>query len=155
MKLPKNNLDERQEQKLLTIERNGCWLAFWGLFLAWAVQLVLFPGEWERFAGEWLVFMVLAAYIGIACMRSGIWDRRLQPKTGTNAIVSAIAGVVAGVLMGVSSFLRYHKPVGSVAAGLFLAAFCFGLCFGALQLSAAAMRKKQARLEAEPEEENE
>ena len=29
-----SNLDERQEQTLLRIEHNGCWLAFWGLLAA-------------------------------------------------------------------------------------------------------------------------
>ena len=31
MKKTKSNLDELQELKLLKIEHNGCWLAFWGL----------------------------------------------------------------------------------------------------------------------------
>ena len=34
MKNKKSNLDERQEQGLLKIEHNGCWLAFWGLLIA-------------------------------------------------------------------------------------------------------------------------
>ena len=29
--MKKSNLDEMQEQELLKIEHNGCWLAFWGL----------------------------------------------------------------------------------------------------------------------------
>ena len=29
MKNMKNNLDEMQEAKLLQIEHNACWLAFW------------------------------------------------------------------------------------------------------------------------------
>ena len=40
MNQPKNNLDERQELKLLKIEHNGCWFAFWGLLIAIAIQLV-------------------------------------------------------------------------------------------------------------------
>ena len=37
MKNLKNNLDEMQEAKLLQIEHNGFWLAFWGLLatLVW------------------------------------------------------------------------------------------------------------------------
>ena len=31
MKKTKSNLDELQELKLLKIEHNGCWLAFWGI----------------------------------------------------------------------------------------------------------------------------
>ena len=34
----KNNLDEMQEQELLKIEHNGCWLAFWGLLISMIVQ---------------------------------------------------------------------------------------------------------------------
>ena len=33
-----SNLDERQEQALLKIEHNCCWLAFWGLLTALFVQ---------------------------------------------------------------------------------------------------------------------
>lgn len=69
-----NNLDEMQEQELLKIEHNGCWLAFWGLLLAIIVQAI--SGKGDPF-GEWILFMLLAVYMGIACMRKGIWDRRL------------------------------------------------------------------------------
>ena len=34
--MKKNNLDEMQEQELLKIEHNGCWLAFWGLLAVMA-----------------------------------------------------------------------------------------------------------------------
>lgn len=37
--MKKNNLDEMQEQELLKIEHNGCWLAFWGLLAVMAVQM--------------------------------------------------------------------------------------------------------------------
>ncbi len=39
MKKRKNNLDERQEQRLLQIESSGFWLAFWGLLAAIVIQL--------------------------------------------------------------------------------------------------------------------
>ena len=35
----KSRLDEMQEQKMLQIEHNGCWLAFIGLFAVILVQL--------------------------------------------------------------------------------------------------------------------
>ena len=37
-----NNLDERQEQVLLRIEHNGCWLAFWGLLAALIAEQFIF-----------------------------------------------------------------------------------------------------------------
>ena len=39
--MKKNNLDEMQEQALLKIEHNGCWLAFWGLLAVMAIQMVM------------------------------------------------------------------------------------------------------------------
>ena len=51
----KSNLDERQEQVLLGIEHNGCWLAFWGLLVSILAQEVIFGGEAKYIAGEWFV----------------------------------------------------------------------------------------------------
>ena len=39
--MKKSNLDEMQEQKLLKIEHNGFWFAFFGLFAAIMIQLAL------------------------------------------------------------------------------------------------------------------
>ena len=43
--MKKNNLDERQEQTLLHIEKNGCWIAFWGLLAALMIQMISYAGE--------------------------------------------------------------------------------------------------------------
>ena len=68
--MKKSNLDEMQEQALLKIEHNGCWLAFWGLLAAMALQMVMrVPGR--QMLGEWIVFMALSLYIVIACLRKG------------------------------------------------------------------------------------
>ena len=90
MKKMKNNLDERQELKLLKIEHNGCWLAFWGLLIALTVQMVLTPDEPKAMAGEWIVFMALALYLSVACMKNGIWDRKIRP-TVKNHLLMIIA----------------------------------------------------------------
>ena len=75
--MKKSNLDEMQEQELLKIEHKGCWLAFWGLLAAMAIQMVMrVPGR--QVLGEWIVFMVLCLYLCIACLRKGIWDRHLK-----------------------------------------------------------------------------
>ena len=44
--MKKSNLDERQEQELLRIERNGFWLAFWLLVGAVLIQNVFFQGRY-------------------------------------------------------------------------------------------------------------
>ena len=62
----KSNLDERQELKLLKIEHNGCWIAFWGLLIAMAIQMIVGNDSIKNLAGEWVVFMSLALYLSIA-----------------------------------------------------------------------------------------
>ena len=44
----KNRLDEMQEQKLLKIEHNGCWLAFYGLAAVIMIQLFLCQSHQAR-----------------------------------------------------------------------------------------------------------
>src|SRR3712207_7310302 len=57
--MKKNKLDEMQEQKLLKIEHNGMWIAFWGLLAAILFQTIFEKGN---FTGEWIVFMVMSLY---------------------------------------------------------------------------------------------
>ena len=157
MKKWKNNLDEMQEQKLRQIESGGCWLAFWGLLLSIAVQSVLYTGTeaGRAIAGEWIVFMVLSVYIMVRCLKNGLWDRRLRPNAKTNLIASLIAGAVCGIFLFTTSYVRYHKLQGSLFGGLITCAAVTALCFAALMLSARIVKKKEAALEAEPEEADE
>ncbi len=148
----KSNLDERQEQVLLGIEHNGCWLAFWGLLVSILAQEVIYGGELKYIAGEWLVFMVLCLYMLYACMKSGIWDRRLKPDMKTNALASAAACLVVAA----TAFLLVARRMENMRiagyAALFGGLVTFILCFVSLSASAAAYRKKQQEDEAEPEE---
>ena len=59
--MKKSNLDERQEQELLRIERNGFWLAFWLLVAALLVQMV-FAGNTMMAMGESIILLVISLY---------------------------------------------------------------------------------------------
>lgn len=154
IKTMNSNLDERQEQALLQIEHNCCWLAFWGLLAAIFVQRAAFGADFDRTIGELVVFVVLSVYLGASCMREGVWDRRLRPDAKTNAIISCIAGLVVGVEM----FLQVHgnfpdKIGGCIAAGVFAALMTGTICYVTLAVSAAVYRKRVNALEAEPDDE--
>lgn len=45
MRRKKSNLDEMQEQELLKVEYNGCWIAFWGLLAAIIIQSILLEAK--------------------------------------------------------------------------------------------------------------
>ena len=147
----KNNLDEMQEQELLKIEHNGCWLAFWLLLASMIVQSIAY-GEmsFKTLAGEWIVFMILACYLGYACATKGIWDRKLAMNNKTNAIVSLIAAVVLGLFNAVMIYKNYQKPVGTLAAALLTTVITFVLCFGLLTVMMRQTKKRKAAMEAEP-----
>ena len=151
----KNNLDERQEQMLLQVEHRGCWLAFWGLLIALTVQFVM-GSDFANMAGEWIVFMVLAVYLGVACARRGIWDRKFKPDTKTNLAFSAVAAVAYGGVMFVKVYHNFpDKIVGSIASGVFSAGYMFVIIFLTMSIVAKGITKKQKDLNAEPLESEE
>ncbi len=149
--MKKNNLDEMQEQKLLKIERNGCWLASLGLFIAILVQSIMSGGnvDFKTIGAESSVFMVLAVYMCIACLRAGIWDRRLHPNGRTNFIVSAVTGAVVGIIWAVVKYIQYGSIAGSLAVAVWMFCSAAVLCFFALSLCAAMLKKRTEALERE------
>lgn len=150
----KNNLDEMQEQKLLHIESRGYWLSFWLLAASLVIQLVCYgPGtDWRFMIAEWSIFMIIALYVAVACMKAGIWDRKLKPTLGNNLLMSFCGGAVMGIAQFVISYRNYHKPVGSIAAGVFSGLMVMILCFSALTISSVIYKKRQEKLEKESEE---
>jgi len=157
MKRVKSNLDERQEQLMLKIEHRACWLVFWGLLAAIVIQIVVSDGfDYRYIVGEWIVFLAQCVYICFACIKNGVWDRKLKPNAKTNLIGSLIAAVAVGAILFVRTWLKYpDKLRGAVSTGLISAAVVFVLCFATMSLMAYLFRRKQRRMEQEPEEENE
>ncbi len=145
--MKKSNLDEMQEQALLKIEHNGCWLAFCGLLVAMAVQMMMrVPGS--QMLGEWIVFMVLSLYLCIACLRKGIWDRHLTANWKTNLIVSLLAAVATGILITLSN-PYLSEPLDFVLVAGITGGFTFVLCFAALSIGMKLYRKRREKLDQE------
>ena len=153
MKKTKSNLDELQELKLLKIEHNGCWLAFWGLLAVILTQIAIGNDSRQDLAGEWIVFMCLALYLTVGCIRNGIWDRKLKPNFKNNIMVSSIAAVVMGILWFIISYRNYHKLVGSIATGVIMFFSIEILCFLALTLTSKIYKKRLKKLEDDSEDE--
>ncbi len=144
----KNKLDEMQEQKLLKIEHNGVWIAFWGLLLMIIIQTIA-GGEnaLQYMAGEFIIFMALAIYLLAACLKNGIWDRRLAPNLRTNTIISLITSLVCGLTIFAVSYFSYHNFMVSVASGFFAMMFTLVLTLLALSVTAAMYKMRVAKLE--------
>ena len=145
--MKKSNLDEMQEQALLKIEHNGCWLAYWGLLAVIAVQMLMgAPGS--QMLGEWIVLLVFCLYIAVACLRKGIWGRRLKAGWKTNLVGSLLAAVITGILVTLSNpYLT--EPLDYVLVAGLTGGFTFVLCFAALSVCAKLYRNRRNKLDKE------
>ncbi len=153
MKLFKNNLDEMQEQKLLKIEHNGCWLAFWGLLVSMLVQSFIYAEDSMRvLAGEWIVFMALSVYMLVACLRAGVWDRHLKSSPKVNLLCSAAAALVMGVAYFFISLKNYGDMRTAILTGVLMLVFIFVSCFLALLFCSAIYKKRLNKLENQGED---
>lgn len=155
MKKNKNNLDEMQEIKMLKIEQNSYQIAFWGLIAAILIQIMIGHGELGYIVGECLVLIPMCIYMTVACIKNGIWERKLKPNAKTNAIFSALAGAVVGVVWFITSYRNYHKLAGSIAVFVFMFLMVSILSFALLTVTCSAYKKRRNQLEKEEQDENE
>lgn len=149
----KNNIDEMQEQKLLKIERNGCWLAYWGLVVAIIIQTVL-GYSFQDLMGEQIVFMCLAIYIFVDCIRNGIEGRTVLLNAKGNILISGIGAVCMGILYFVISYIRYEKLAGSIATAIIMFLSTFLLLYVALAITTALHKNRVKKIEKNLDEEN-
>ena len=144
----KNNLDEMQEQRLLKLESRGFWLLWWGLLSAMLVQLLVYGAEAsQHLLGEWAVFMLGSVYMAAACIKQGLWDRKLRPNFKTNLLLSLLAGVVTGGFMGVYSYRSFGAAEAAWWTVALVGGCTFVLCLLALSLSASAYKKRRQQLD--------
>lgn len=150
MKKWKSNLDEMQEQKLMKLEHNTCWLGYWLLIAVILVQIIM-TGSMESSKGEVAVLLILCLYLSIGCLRLGIWDRRMKCSWKANLLVSLIPGMVVGVVSVVTSIRNFGYYGFAVSALIFALPFSFTsvLTFALLSLSTAIYHKRKEKLEEE------
>ena len=147
MKKTESNLDEMQEQKMLKIEHNGYWLGFWGLLAAILIQSALYPGDQRAMIGEFVVFFLMSFYMLFACIRNGIWDRKLKPNWQTNLKASLLAGVLFGVYQGVRYYFRGQSIPGAIV-NLIVNFLLISLsCFVLFQIMSILTKKRKQHLE--------
>ena len=105
MKKMKNNLDERQELKLLRIEHNGCWLAFWGLLIVMLIQLLTGNDSDRESCGRMdCIYVSCSISYNRLYQKWNLGQKAAAHVPRTNLMASSIAAVVTGDDRG-SSFL--------------------------------------------------
>ena len=151
--MEKTRYDERQENQMLRIEKNGCSLAWYGLLAVILVQWVWFGSDVSRLAGEMIVFLALTAYLTFRGYFSGLqdryWPRSLPAKLG----ISVLLGIGVALLNELAVRLhpaRIWAGHGIMGLTLFFSVFLFSLLI--LLLSQRALSRRQQKLEAEEED---
>lgn len=148
MKIQNSNLDEMQEQKLLKIEHNGCWFAFWALLASIIVQTIIFDDFTMRsVSGEWIVFMCLSLYLAIGCLKNGIWDRKLKATGKSNVVLSLVSSLACAAIFSVSSYIKYNSLIGAAATGLFMFLSVFVTTLIALTITMKLYQKRVLKIE--------
>lgn len=144
--MKKSNLDEMQEQTLLRIEHYACWTAYWCLCISIIVQ-VLMGAYLDHILGEVFSLAVSSLYMLFACLRHGIWDRKLKPTFKANLLCSLAAGVFMGIVFWVAPVSQKFSMRPLFAIGL--ACFVFLFSLGVLSLCSYFYKKQSAKLEQE------
>ncbi len=146
--MKQSNLDEMQEQKLLKIEHNACWLGFWALLASILIQLFCFRSL-KMIAGEALIFFGLCFYILIDCLRNGIWDRRMKAEPKTNFLASVLAAAAVFLFDLALCLTLKMSARNALLYGLFAGLLTFALTFGLLTLCTSIYKKRRKALEQE------
>ena len=140
LKKKKPVLDEREMLELHRVEHFGLWLMY-GLLCAAVLMQMLTGADMTQMAGELAVLIISSIAMIIANVRHGIWDENARPSVKGNAAYSAGSGLCVLVVLAIVS----GNILAAIAAGVAAAA----LCFAALTLSMRWMQKRQAKQEAE------
>ncbi len=145
--MKRTNLDEMQEQKLLSVEKSCFWLAYYGLLLSILIQAMLGLHPSAIF-GECAILLVISVRLLIGGLRNGIWDRKLEPSLLTYFLGSLVCGILVGVIvyfiLGIlmdGAMLWQHVCV--IAVGT--AAICFVL----MCICGAIYKKRREKLDSE------
>lgn len=96
--------------------------------------------------------MILSVYLAVACVRKGIWDRKIPMTAKSNLIASLIAALVVGTFNAFVILRKYQKPLGTLAATAITMIITFTVTFALLTFMMKQTKKRSEAMEAEPED---
>ena len=131
----KDNVDERQELKLLKIEYYACWFAFLGLVIAVLVQCIFENANFKKHCRRIHYFNE----------SSSLYYNKLSKRRHvlkTNLLASMTASLVAGMLWFIISYRNYPKLTGSIAVFIFMFILTNAICLLLLTLLSQFYKKE-------------
>lgn len=109
-KLCKTEIDERQQADLNRVTATGYWIAFYLLLLAIVVEGPILRKPFVEWAVEWGVFMILAIYEVIVCVRIGVWAPNVKQPTMKSCVIwSLTGGFLFSAVVNVTNYCRWEE----------------------------------------------
>ena len=91
----------------------------------------------------------------IACVKNGIWSRRLKANLKVNAAASIIAGLAAGLIFFLTSYHNYHSLTGSIAVFVFIMFFTAVICLATLSFVTGIYKRRRRLLDSNDDSDEE
>lgn len=88
----RKKIDERQQADLNRVGNYGFWIAFWMLIVSVVLQGTILHRPFREWAAEWVIFMVIAVYELIACVKIGVWTEYTQRPTLKSHLLNSLLG---------------------------------------------------------------
>lgn len=154
----KKKIDERQQADLNRMMSYGYWVAFYLLLAAVMVEGVFLRRPFYEWAAEWIIFMVIAVYEVIGCIKIGVWTQFLQ-KPGKKDYVrySLIGGALCAVVFTIGNVMRMGAENISwqsiAAVFLYWFVLMFVLCLAGFSICGGIYKRRKKRIEEKLDEE--
>ncbi len=138
--------DEMQEKNLMKIEETGFWLVFWALTAAVCVQ-ALIGTTFKEIAGEMIALVLASIYIGVACLKDGLWGK-YPPTIKVNLIMSIVPSLVFGVLFVIRSIVILNKTLAESAVVIIVSmAAVYVVCFAIMEIMRYVYKTRRQQLD--------
>ena len=113
---------------------------------------MIFANNLISVISSWLLFMVLAIYEAVSCLKAGIWNSSLYISKKRNAFISSIIAICMGVFQFILVSQRGESTYKTIIVLVSVIAVTFFLCFSAIIIIAKAVKKRRGKLDAEPDD---
>ena len=85
---------------------------------------------------------MLALYLSFACMKNGIWDRKLEPNVKNNVVVSIVSAIGFGLVFAIVNYFNFKSAEAAFFTFLIMAIILFIAIYLALMISTLIYKKR-------------
>lgn len=150
-------VDERERMEMYRIEHYMFWFVFWALLASIFGQMIFLKASFGQVAGEWVVFMLMAAGTLIGEFKGGHYDYISRPGW-KSYLAYSVGGTAAVVILMLLNGIRqgYYDSVSDAAlAAAVFGGFTFVILYLSLALGGELIKKRRKKLEEEFESDDE